>query len=96
MFFQNGIYFTHYSSPHVANANTRILIGQYSYSYTQPKVRVTDYGAFSSGTSYYFRFPMIKNPSTYNIPFIYTIRLLSYASNTHYPVVMGFYEYNGL
>lgn len=96
MTFQNGAYFTHYSSPAITNANTRILCGQYSASYTPIKLRVTDYGQFTAGTSYYFRFPMIMNPSTYNIPFIYKIRLLSYANTNFYPTTIGYYEYNGL
>ena len=96
MTFQNGVYFTHYSLPAVTNANTRIFCGQYSSSYTTPRLRVTDFGQFSAGTSYYFRFPMISNPGTYNIPFIYNIRLLSYANSNFYPTVMGAYEYNGL
>lgn len=96
MTFQNGVYFTHYSSPAIGNANTRIFCGQYASSYTMPKLRVTDYGQFTAGTSYYFRFPMITNPGTYNIPFIYKVRLLSYANNNYYPTVIGTYEYNGL
>lgn len=96
MTFQTGTYFTHFSSPAVTNANTRIMCGQYSSSYAQPKLRVTDYGQFTAGTTYYFRFPMITNPSTYNIPFIYTIKLLSYANSIYYPTILGYYEYNGL
>lgn len=96
MTFQNGVYFTHFSSPAITNANTRIFCGQYSSSYTTPKLRITDYGQLTAGTSYYFRFPMITNPGTYNIPFIYKVRLLSYANSLHYPVQIGVYEYNGL
>lgn len=96
MLFQSGTYFTHYSSPAITNANTRIMCGQYGASYAQAKLRVTDYGQFTAGTSYYFRFPMITNPSTYNIPFVYTVRLLSYANTNYYPTTIGFYEYNGL
>lgn len=96
MTFQSGAYFTHYSSPSAINANTRLLCGQYSSSYTTTKLRVTDYDQFLAGSSYYFRFPMISNPGTVNTPFIYKVRLLSYANSNYYPTTVGYFEYNGL
>lgn len=96
MTFQNGYYFSHFSSPAVTNANTRLFCGQYSSSYTTPRLRTTDYGQLSAGTSYIFRYPLITNPTSRYLPFIYKFRLLSYANNIHYPTVIGYYEYNGL
>lgn len=91
MTFQSGAYFSHYSSLSVTNANTRVICGQYSSSYTTTKLRVTDYGQFTAGTSYYFRFPLITNPSTVNIPFVYRVRLLSYANSNFYPTTIGYF-----
>ena len=96
MTFESGTYFSHYSSPAVNNANTRLLCGQYSESYTPIKLTVTDYGQLSADSSYYFRFPLITNPSGTNTPLVYRLRLLSYANSEHYPVVVGEYKYNNL
>ena len=57
---------------------------------------MTDYGQFTADSSYYFRFPLITNPSGTNTPFVYKLRLLSYANSQHYPVVMGEYRYHNL
>ena len=57
---------------------------------------MTDYGQMAADSSYYFRFPLITNPSGSNTPFVYKIRLLSYANAQHYPIVMGEYSYHNL
>lgn len=44
MTFQSGAYFSHFSSPAIANSNTRVICGQYLSSYTTTKLRITDYG----------------------------------------------------
>lgn len=95
MTFQSGAYFTHYSSPSATNANTRLLCGQYTSSYTTTKLRVTDYDPFLAASPYYFRFPMISNPGTVNTPFIYKVRLLSYANSNYYATTVGYFEYHG-
>lgn len=96
MKFQNGYYFTHYSSPANTVANTRLFCGQYSQAYTTPRLRTTDYGQITATTPYIFRYPVITNPASRYSPFSYKMRLLSYGNNVHYPTVMGYYEYNGL
>lgn len=72
------------------------MCGQYGESYTPVKLRVTDYGQMTASNSYYFRFPMITNPSSDNTPFVYKLRLLHYETNKHYPIVMGEYTYKNL
>ena len=94
--FESGAYFSHYSEPAVSNANTRVLCGQYSESYAPVKLTVTDYGQMSANSNYYFRFPLITNPSGTNTPLLYKVRLLSYANSQYYPVVMGEYEYHNI
>ena len=96
MVFESGAYFSHYSSPAVTNANTRLLCGQYSESFTPVKLRVTDYGAMNADSTYYFRFPLISNPSSTGSPLVYKIRMLSYENSKYHPRVMGYYEYNNL
>ena len=96
MTFETGVYFSHFSDPAVTNANTRILCGQYSESYSPVKLRVTDYGSFAADTEYYFRFPLIMNPSGTTTPFMYKIRLLHYGSATFQPIVIGEYSYKNL
>ena len=96
MDFESGVYFSHYSSPSVANANTRLHCGQYSESYTPIKLTVTDYGQMSANSNYYFRFPLIKNPSGTNNPLTYKVRLLHYGNSEYYPIVMNEYNYYGL
>ena len=54
---------------------------------------MTDYGAPSSSTSYYFRFPLITLPSGTNVPLTYKVRLLEYANNVPYPTVISEYKY---
>ena len=96
MYFESGTYFSHYSSPAVSNANTRLLCGQYSESYSPVKLTVTDYGQMTANSAYYFRFPLITNPSSTYSPLLYKIRLLKYADSEHYPTVIGEYNYHSL
>ena len=96
MDFSSGTYFSHYSEPAVTNANTRVMCGQYGSSYSNVKVRVTDYGAFTANTPYYFRFPLLKNPSGASTPLTYRVRLLSYLNSKHHPIVYGEYQYYNL
>ena len=93
---ESGIYYSHYSDPAVTNANTRVLCGQYDESYSNVKLRVTDYGQFSAGTTYYFRFPLIKTPSGDNSPLTYHVRLLKYDNSEHHPVIIGEYSHLNL
>jgi len=55
------------------------------------KLTVTDYGAMNAGTSYYFRFPLVKNPPNVDHPLTYKLKLLRWNSNTFYPTIMGEY-----
>jgi hypothetical protein len=96
MYFSSGTYLSHYSSPAVSNSNTRLRCGDYSQSYTPLKLSVTDYGQFTAGASYYFRFPLLKNSATQYSPFTYTVRLLRYDSNMYYPVIVNQYTYENL
>ena len=93
---ESGIYYSHYSSPAVNDANTRVLCGQYSESYSNVKLRVTDYGQFTAGTEYFFRFPLIKNPAAENAPLTYHVKLLSYPNSKHHPITIGTYSHLNL
>ncbi len=95
-YFASGTYYSHFSSPAVANANTRLKCGQHSQSYAPIKLTTTDYGQVLANTNYYFRYPLILNPGDDYVPFIYRFRLLQYQNNAHFPVVVGSYEYEGL
>lgn len=57
---------------------------------------MTDYGTISANSNYYFRFPLITNPSAADMPFTYKIRLLRYEPSTFYPTVIGEYEMKNL
>lgn len=96
MFFESGTYFSHFSNPARNDANTRLLCGQYSESYSPIKLTVTDFGEMTLNTQYYFRFTLIKNPTSSGVPFIYKVRLLHYENSKHYPIIMGEYEFNNL
>lgn len=98
MTFYNGVYYSHYSSPAVVNANTRILCGQYTQgqNWAPVKLTVTDYGAVNAGTTYYFRFPLITFPSGSSVPLTYKVKLLSYSNNNAYPVIMNQFRYENL
>lgn len=81
----------------MTNANTRLKCGQYSESYTPIKLTTTDYGQVTANTVYYFRYPLIQNPSdAAYIPFLYKFRLLEYKNGVYYPNLIGYYEYEGL
>ena len=81
----------------MTNANTRLKCGQYSEYYTPIKLTTTDYGQVTANTVYYFRYPLIQNPSdAAYIPFLYKFRLLEYKNGVYYPNLIGYYEYEGL
>lgn len=89
--FYQGVYYSHYSSPAVPNANTRFHCGQYSQNYAPIKLAMTDYGTWTAGTTYYVRFPLLLLPSTTNSPLVYTLKLIQFTSNSHYPIVVSQY-----
>lgn len=93
--FYSGVYFSHYSTPVVGNANTRILCGQNTLAqeWAPIKLTVTDYGAVNPGTSYYFRFPLIILPSGPNVPLTYKVKLLQYANGNAYPNIISQFGY---
>jgi hypothetical protein len=95
MSFYSGVYYSHYSTPAVGNANTRILCGQnyQGQNWAPIKLTVTDYGAVSSGTGYYFRFPLISFPSGTSVPLTYKVKLLSYLNNNAYPTIINQFRY---
>lgn len=89
--FHSGVYFSHYAGTPVANANTRILCGMDTQAQNWAPVilSITDYGALSTASSYYFRFPLITFPSGTNVPLVYRVQLLSYANGQPYPTIMS-------
>lgn len=89
MFFASGTYFSHHATPAVSNANTRMICGDYTHGYTPFKLSVTDYGQFTAGTSYIFRFPLIMNPPNQYDPFTYQVQLLQYNPSIYYPVIVS-------
>ena len=93
--FYSGVYYSHYASIAVANANTRIKCGinSQAQNYAPAILSITDYGALSTGTSYYFRFPLIALPSGTNVPLTYKVKLLYYANGQPYPTVISEYSY---
>ena len=93
--FYNGIYYSHYANNPIPNANTRILCGARTYAqeYAPAKLTITDYGALSTSTNYYFRFPLITLPSGTNVPLTYKAKLLYYANGVPYPTVISVYNY---
>jgi hypothetical protein len=95
MSFYNGVYYSHFSSPAVGNANTRILCGQNTQgqNWAPIKLTTTDYGAVTAGTNYYFRFPLITFPSGTAVPLTYKVKLLSYSNNNAYPTIMNQFRY---
>ena len=63
-------------------------------SFTPIKLTTTDYGQITAGTSYYFRYPLIRNPTADDfIPFLYKFKLLEYKTDLHYANVISSYEY---
>jgi hypothetical protein len=93
--FYSGVYFSHYSSPAVNNANTRILCGQntQAQNWAPVKLTITDYGALTSGSSYYFRFPLITLPSGSAVPLTYNVKLLQYSNGNPYPTIISQYNF---
>ncbi|CAM5999584.1 unnamed protein product [Sphagnum balticum] len=98
MTFQNGVYYSHYASPVVLNANTRVQCGQNTQAQNWAPIRlsVTDYGTFAANTAYTFRFPIITLPNSNNAPLTYIVRLIQISNNYHYPVIMNEYVYENL
>lgn len=97
-YFASGTYYSHYSSTAAANvnANTRVKCGQHSESFAPIKLTTTDYGTITAGNTYYFRYPLILNPNDDYIPYIYSFRLIQYQTDSHVPVLIASYEYEGL
>jgi hypothetical protein len=95
MSFYSGVYYSHYSSPAIANANTRVLCGQntQAQNWAPIKLTITDYGAVASGSSYYFRFPLITLPSGPNVPLTYRVQLLQYSNGNAYPNIISQFNY---
>lgn len=93
--FYSGVYYSHYASLPVANANTRILCGKntQAQNWAPAILSVTDYGALSTGTTYYFRFPLIVFPAGTNVPLTYKVRLLHYSNDVPYPTVISQFKY---
>jgi hypothetical protein len=93
--FYSGVYYSHYSNPAVPNSNTRILCGQNTQSQDWAPIRltVTDYGAVTAGTIYYFRFPLITLPSGSNVPLTYKVKLLQYSNGNAYPNIMNQFSF---
>jgi len=93
--YYNGIYYSHYASIAVPNANTRTMCGKNSQSqnWAPAKLTITDYGALSTSSSYYFRFPLITLPSGTRVPLTYKVKLLYYANGSPYPTIISFYNY---
>jgi len=89
------MYYSHFSNIAVLNANTRVLCGQntQNQNWAPAKLTVTDYGAMSAGTSYYFRFPLIDFPTGTTVPLTYKVKLLQYANGNSYPVIMNQYVF---
>jgi hypothetical protein len=89
--FYNGVYFSHYAGTAVPNANTRIFCGKdvQAQNWAPAILSITDYGALSTSSSYYFRFPLITLPSGTNVPLVYGVRLLSYANGAAYPTIIS-------
>ena len=93
--FYSGVYYSHWASIAVPNANTRIKCGAntQAQNYAPAILSITDYGALSTASTYYFRFPLITLPSGTNVPLTYKVRLLSYANGQPYPTVISQYNY---
>lgn len=50
----------------------------------------------NADSTYYFRFPLIKNPASNGSPLVYKLRMLSYENSQYHPKVIGYYEYKNL
>ena len=95
--FHSGAYYSHWASIPVANANTRIKCGAntQAQNWAPAILSITDYGALSTASTYYFRFPLITLPSGTNVPLTYKVKLLSYANGSPFPTVLSEYSYEG-
>ena len=95
--FHSGVYYSHWASIAVANANTRIKCGAntQAQNWAPAILSITDYGALSTASTYYFRFPLIALPSGTNVPLTYKVKLLSYANGSPFPTVLSEYSYEG-
>lgn len=93
--YYNGIYYSHYASIAVSNANTRTMCGMdtQKQNWAPAKLTITDYGALSASTTYYFRFPLITLPSGTNVPLTYKTKLLHYANGVPYPTIISYFDY---
>ena len=93
--FYSGVYYSHYASIAVSNANTRIKCGTntQAQNWAPAILSITDYGALSTASSYYFRFPLITLPSGTNVPLTYKVKLLSYVNGSPYPTIISEYRY---
>lgn len=95
MAFYSGVYYSHFSTPAVTNANTRILCGQntQAQNWAPIKFTVTDYGAVTAGTSYFFRFPLVTLPSPNGAPLTYKVKLLQYSNGNAYPFIISQFSF---
>lgn len=93
--FYSGVYYSHYSAPAVTNANTRILCGQntQAQNWAPIKLTITDYGAVTAGTSYFFRFPLVTLPSGSAVPLTYKVKLLQYSNGNAYPTIINQFSF---
>lgn len=90
--YTNGQYYTHLATPSITNANTRFMKGQNANNNAPSRFSVTDYGAFASGTTFTFKFPLITHPTGTGTPVTYRLSLYSIANGVTYPVIYGFYQ----
>ncbi len=78
---------TQYSSV-VGNPNgnevTTVQFSQYSQKMAPLKYSLAKMSAFTAGTSYTWRVPLIKNPSTAFIALRYNLTLTRYSSSNYY------------
>lgn len=89
--FYSGIYYSHWASIAVPNANTRIMCGKNTQeqNWAPAILSITDYGALSTSSDYYFRFPLITLPSGTNVPLTYRVQLLKYENEIPYPTIIS-------
>lgn len=93
--YYNGIYYSHFATIAVPNANTRTMCGMntQTQNWAPAKLTITDYGALSTATNYFFRFPLIRLPSGSNVPLTYKVKLLYYPNGSPYPTIISFFNY---
>lgn len=88
----NGQYYTHYATVPSQYASTRFMKGQRTQSYTPMRLSVTNHSAFSTSTSYTFKFPLIVSPQGDQVPLTYKLSLISISNGAASPVTYGFYH----